>query len=173
MPQIVFHKLGRPMKDLISFQKTSDYLVVEGKYLFHDLDVQRLHYFIMNAEDYIPHDLINMNKLTIKNEHSRKTFTYRSFSADADIVIKSTDIENGKKVSIHNYINILMFGMAKADMDWTIENAGLNKTLLTCEGKVEVSGLMEDRIEKEMRRMCNHVIENVMTRFHDQKIEIL
>lgn len=161
------------MKDLISFHKTNDCLTVEGKYLFHDLDVQRLHHFIMNAEDYIPHDLINMKKLTVKNEHSRKTFTYRSFSADADIVIKSQDIENGKKVFIHKYINILMFGMAKADMVWTIENVGLNKTQLTCHGKVHISGVMADRIEKEMRRMCNHIIENVMTRFHDQKIEIL
>lgn len=161
------------MQELISFHKTSDCLNVEGKYLFHDLDVNQLHHFIMNAEDYIPHDLINMKKLSIKNEHTRKTFTYRSFSADADIVIKSQDIENGKKVLIHNYINILMFGMAKANMDWIIENVGLNKTQLTCKGKVYISGLMADRIEKEMRRMCNHIIENVMTRFHDQKIEIL
>ena len=127
----------------------------------------------MNAEDYIPHDLINMKKLSIKNEHSKKTFTYRSFSADADIVIKSQDIGNGKKVFINKYINILMFGMAKANVDWTIENVGLNKTQLTCQGHVHISGVMADRIEKEMRRMCNNIIENVMTRFHEQKIEIL
>lgn len=161
------------MQELICFNKSNDNLIVSGKYLFHDLDVNRLHHFIMNAEDYIPHDLINMKKLSIKNEHSRKTFTYRSFSADADIVLKSQDIENGKKVFISKYINILMFGMAQANVDWTIENIGLNKTQLTCHGKVQISGVMADRIENEMRRMCNKIIENVMSRFHEQKIEIL
>ncbi len=161
------------MKDLISFHKTKDCLNVAGQYLFHAQDVDGLHNMVMNAEDYIPHDLINMKKLTVKTEHTRKTFTYRSFSADADIVIKSQDIPNGKKVLIHNYINILMFGMAKADLDWTIEEVEGNKAKLTCRGKIYISGLMADQMEKEIRRMCNKAIEKVITRFHDQNIEIL
>lgn len=161
------------MTELISFQKYADCITVSGKYLFHNMTVDQLHYFIMNAEDYIPHNLINMNKLSIKNEHSRKTFTYRSFSADADVVLKSQTIENGKQVFIHNYVNILMLGTSTTDMVWAIENAGANKTTLTCSGKIVISGIMADRIESEMRRMCNTAIENIMTRFHDQKIEIL
>ena len=66
-----------------------------------------------------------------------------------------------------------MFGMAQANVEWTIENVGLNKTQLTCYGKVKISGVMADKIEKEMRRMCNKIIENVISQFHEQKIEIL
>ena len=161
------------MKERISFHKTNDHLTASGKYLFHELEVSHLHHMIMNVEEHIPHSLIDMRKMTIKHEHTRKTFAYRSFSADADIVLKTVDIENGKHVFINNYVNILMFGTAKTEMDWKIESVGLNKTLLTCKGKIYISGLMADRIEKDIRRMCNNVIENVMTRFHEYKIEIL